>query len=418
MRIQRVLATFATVVLSSIIACGGVCSAAGDPPSPFAATALLSRPGESAEEILIRAHGNDANAIMAATAGYHLGIDGFPYDSRLGAIWGGRLLHLVPHEALALPLLGMVQQKNFADADIGLGLAACHNAKKSAYIPLLEKNGIFTAVQFCAQLEERKKSLSSWEKPYRAIIAKGADAVQKIHEGMTAVRAFRDVPLAPKTLENFLAAYDLLPTEFVVFYAATTHAPANDAPDWSDERLLAFIAACLKAAETKSSAQAALHSASEYAKNILVSRLIMEDGLPLQTIQAAHAMRSGSLSGKDAQILRSIAAHYRKGDAGFPKDAFLARCWLQRAALMGDAPSAAALSTEALFEEKYPEAWAWAWASSAGRQNSPGTPEVAPALALQLRATIEAHAGKNVSEQGKAVAAWLTEERETILATP
>ena len=55
----------------------------GTSSNPFAATGLLAHPDETAEEILIRAHNQDGDAVPLVVAGYTMGIGGFPQDSFL-----------------------------------------------------------------------------------------------------------------------------------------------------------------------------------------------------------------------------------------------------------------------------------------------------------------------------------------------
>ena len=59
----------------------------GTSNTPFAATGLLANPDETAEEILIRAHNQDRDAVPLVVAGYTMGIGGFPQDSFLGYLF-------------------------------------------------------------------------------------------------------------------------------------------------------------------------------------------------------------------------------------------------------------------------------------------------------------------------------------------
>lgn len=362
--------------------------------SPFALTGMLARPDESAEEILLRAHQRDAGATRLAAIGYLQGIGGFPKSPLLASAWAYQLtyyndtesahLFALMHEAYGLKLLG----RN----NIGKGLAICKHALSGEMAPLFKEAGIFDARQYCAglDLENRKNTEPDWEKRYKAVLDENEEIEKRFRSTIATVRAFRDQPCSWLLLENMRFTNNRLePTELLPFYAATTHDPAKETPDWSAERLLLFIDKLHSCSQGESKDFKKL---MDYSKEALINDLILDRERALSVIHSAHDIRNPDYT----KAARAMAAHYRDGSLGFLKNDRLARLWLQQAAFDSDAQSKLLLAADYFAREKYVQAWVWADITIQDKD----VDGKAKKLAVQLMELAEPQAGKNIRETG------------------
>ena len=386
---------------------------AAPPVSPFAATGLLVRPDESAEEILLRAHQLDAQAIILTIVGYLRGLGGFPKDRGLALAWGGWLPYLDSFNSMHLLALMALEGDDIPDRDIGARLANCTFATGDDLAAFLKEKGLFDVKPFCDNLEKRKSSCPDWEKEYNGLRERGQSVEKNLRTAKTAVRAFRDKPCSPSLLEDLMAARESAPSDVLAFYAATTHDPAKDAPDWSADRLLLFLDrldSCARyGSEEKKSApkyedpSTKIAMLADSAKKAATNLLCLDREKVLSVIRNAHsgvriAAANGGPGNSDARLaaVRAMAIHYRDGSPGFVQSSMLASMWMRYAAQENDGKSMLLLAIDLFMEKKY--AGAWAWADIAGKSDSSG--EETKRLAGRLMDMIEVQAGKDIEKQG------------------
>ncbi len=392
--------------------------------SPFAATGLLARPDESAEEILLRAHQLDARAIALAVVGYARGMGGFPRDPALASGWNAQLAAVNDAALTGLLSLMIFEQADFSDDLLSSILAACTLAQGSDLAPIFREKGLFDARPFCESLKKKKSSVPDWEKKYNKLIEFNKIYEKDLQEAIKAVRAFRDEPCSPQLQQDLNTAQETAIPETVVFYAATTHNPAKDAPDWSAERLLLFIDkldSCERY-ENKNPAPGTVSAAQRIkvlartAKEAIREIVSLDREKALSVIRSAHGLGYGK---EHTDAVRSMAVHYRDGSLGFPGRGLLSLLWLQHAAFEFDNESRLLLAMEWFSKKQYAEAWAWADVIGKDKDADEKTKK----LAAMLVAMIENQAGKDVRQDGgrlqalyfqatKALTDWLVQQDE------
>ncbi len=283
----------------------------GTSSNPFAVTGLLAHPDETAEEILIRAHKQDTDAIVLARAGYALGINGFPQDTRLARLY---------------PLKGQEYTNGFLDImefrpNLYLGLLPptpkrCAKAGYSPYAPVFKQAGVFDLDSVCADIgyDQTVSPVSFYD---RAV----ADNPNKV------LIELISRPMRPKDVEDLkltLKPSDVRAHEEYIGQVIATAGNKNATPTERKINLLRFITQ----REKEPFAESAM--AREAALNTLMQTAAADSNekLTSEIIRKAHQ--------GDPVAARQMAENYRTGAMGFPKVPYMAFPWLRRAAIAGD----------------------------------------------------------------------------------
>lgn len=367
----------------------------------FAASGLLARTNESAEEILLRAHQNDRNAIVLAVLGYYQGLGDFPKSLHLASGWVSQLAKVNDPDALCILTLMLWEKSEVPDMDLGGLSAMCPYALKSPLADFLQQSGISDTWRFCEELEKNRSATP--EQGHRH--AESTEALQIIAQDQStiikATRDFRDKPCSPNLAEDFYTAQQKVLPEFIVFYAATTHNTATETPDWSVNRLMLFLDKLNACQHLSAKGSAAAVDADQEWRGYLADRasldiftsLSFNKEAALSTIRSAHAL----VNKESLRAMLDMALHYRLGSLGFVQNDTLSALWLQQAAFACEDEGRLLLALNFFAEKRYAEAWAWA--TIIGK--SEDAPEEIKKSAAQLLAMIETQEGKGIQEKGR-----------------
>lgn len=230
--------TCIAILLASIIVCAKFGGEANAQPS-FAATGLLTHPAESAEEILVRAHNMDLDAIVLTVAGYSLGVGGFPEIYAVGSAWAGVSARVAAPEDVAL--LVTINDLWRDDAKHGPSLLAdCDLAQKSAYAKPLEEAGVFDLSARRAELSSLRGESGEWLKAYQA---RQAQLTQQT-EYFAQMRVFvAELAKRPATEKELLRLKDYITKRFsaLIYFSGTDPAAGGKRSAWSAARSLEFV---------------------------------------------------------------------------------------------------------------------------------------------------------------------------------
>lgn len=310
----------------------------------FAATGLLAFPGETAEEILFRAHTYDNGAMILASLGYLKGMHGFPQDVALSLAWSRLLATVGNVEAYTLTsFLGMDELAEVDESETLMML--CLTVKGNPLIGILQDAGIADIEGRCARLEKESAPdvMAEAAEKSRALRQRVEQAAYDALTLMRALRTRKATPADCKQLEELALVF---PSRTLLFFAATTHDPASEKADPSQERLMNFVAS--QGTDILSGELASLFDAVPYVLPYLNS----SSPVLQETVRQAHA-------GKPSAT-RMLAESYRCGVHGAPQFGELHQAWLQHAAFAGDSSSMLSLITLFLSYENTPVSWAWA----------------------------------------------------------
>lgn len=341
--------------------CGAVHGAEGavsGGTQPFAATGLLIRPDEPAEEILLRAHQGDTRAMLLAVIGYQRGIGGFPKAPVLSLPWIVPLMKLASPEAVALSSL--IVSDDVQQSRLGTRLAYCDSIhEKSELSAALRMGGVYDAKQVCKGLEDAKKENPGWEDAYAAA-THGHNEQSVGRNAMRTVRELRSRNASAKDINALSMAYG---NEFLPFFAATTHDPATAPPNWNAERLLAFLNA-----QAPSAKDVSLDDG--YTLDMINDEIVdeLERKLPKPFINTIDNIRQAHQGNPDAVL--TMALQYEEGDSGFLKSFILSSAWLTYGAYHNDSRCQFRLALLSLYVGN--KALALSWASFA-RDDPHGT---------------------------------------------
>ncbi len=292
-------------------------------PHPFAATGLLAHPGETAEEILVRAHTYDSEAVALAATGYLFGISGFPQDENLALSWYGVGAVQMPH---LMGLFDIMRSETF-----GSGLEAlpeqCYDAQRSVLAPLFKNAGIFDVEARCAHT----KTFTSPYIPDRA----GSPAEIKTERNNTLRNLLAkaiDRPLTRQDtefLKGFLSQYN---KNLLVNYIGAGGKKGFVSAEERNRNLLRFIA------RRKTESFPESKTLHDFAVQGLMFMNFGQASVPffLDVIRKAHA-------GDSAAMLHMVE-NYRTGAMGFCVNPNLSISWMQHAAKTGDGKAWNALS--------------------------------------------------------------------------
>ena len=333
--------------------------------NPFAATGLLAHPNETAEEILIRAHAQDLEAVTLVMAGYALGVGGFPKDPWLFT-WYDYAAYPVQWEETSMFLLLMYQHAYGPPAKIEPYY--CYEASGSFAAPLFRQAEIFNLDAMCAEIgyENKLGGNQDLQKNKELVASIRKELVELIEKPMTKQRA--------KKLA-YLFDSDRTLADFISYHIST----AGNNKASKQERilnLLQFIA--LRKGEPFSES-AKLYEVAVNALEKISLETAYKD-IALETIRKAHL--------GDPAAARQMAENYRSGAMGFPQNSYLAKHWLRRSIDGGDK---IALDTLALYEyslalkdSKYPTETTWQDAQVALIY---GSPELKSAFSFMIKET-------------------------------
>lgn len=378
----------------------------------FASSGLLAKADESAEEILLRAHHFDRGALILTIIGYYQGLGGFPQSPNLAVEWTGQLVKTNDLASLALLSLMIPAELFEADGDAEK-FALCPAALGNPLAPILKQEGLFDVEQYCDKLKETRELTPYWDKRY----ADTAEVIKTVQNGQTdiirAVRAFRDEPCSPELETALYDAQQKAMPDSAILYAATTHNPATESPDWSADRLLQFLdklEACTRQTRNSSSAdrekaERIVDMLTFFGKDAIFSIVAQNRDEILLTIRSAHNLfKQDSL-----EAMRAMAMRYRDGSPGFPHSTLLSDLWLQHAAFACDDHSRLLLALSHFADKRYPNAWAWADVIAKNKDGD----EQSKKMAARLTAMIESRAGNDVRQKGQQfVAAYFKATKE------
>lgn len=291
---------------------------------PFDQTGLTDHGHETAEEILFRAHNGDCRAMVLAVAGYQLGIGGFPRSLFLSQAWVAHIWLSGAVEAGSFAeLIFYAKRDVISTADIPYIVAACEKSKESYLGPRFSKAGLFDAEKVCSEFGEWMIAPNKNERWATHKERKRAGDILILRD------LVRDLVDRPATLDEqqfLLEMAKFFSPEAIFFYAATTHDPNKEAPDWDEIKLRCFL-----------DAQRSFMNAEEFdgnyseGKEISFSELLNkgEEKIKRKSNHDAATVlteiRNAHLGYPDA--LRFMVDKYRTGDFGFPVAEYLSIAW-------------------------------------------------------------------------------------------
>ena len=275
--------------------------------SPFDATGLTARPGETAEEILLRAHGYDPGAVAMTITGYAKGIGGFPKSSLLASGW-----------AYTASDMGMRSTSIFAELAIDRPLdwrsaRECADALQSPFVSAFKQANILDVAAVCIpSLPAKPKDPGFYARRGEANLTNGRTItlLRKAAAGKANAEECEELP------RNFSAEHA---KPILFFYAATTHDWERETPDWQPERLISFIqkSTCPQWEKT--------------AETFLLQHFSADKPSALELFRKAH--------NGDPAAMRIMAINYYTGGQNFPNARFLAEMWIFFGAMQGDSGS-------------------------------------------------------------------------------
>lgn len=354
-----------------------------DSTAPFVNTGLV-RQDESPEDIVMRAHQRDPNAMALVSAGYAWGICGFPRDARLASSWAGQLILSGNTAAAAFSGAQIWSSRRPTSMTLGEKLAEYALARDYAHADAFKKAHIFDLAMLAPHLEAEKKHFPNWEKDFKTRTALFEKTNAAVNAAMTTMRALTSRPATLEEQKSIQETAKDIPVDSLLFYSATSHAPiAGGSPDWRPERLLAFVIA-----QTTSNAPTSQTVLPEFADLVkaagdAAATVAMPQSAVKNLIALAH--------GGDVDAMQKLANLYDNGAPGIIKDRNLATQRHIHAALHGESKPALAAAIRLLADGYAPSAWALA--TLAQKDSEADTPTYK--LAADLAARIDAAMGKD-----------------------
>jgi TPR repeat protein len=369
-----------------------------DSTKRFEKTGLLAHPGESAEEILMRAHRRDTDAMFLAGTGYTWRACGFPPDGDIADAWARQLMATGNSAAASHINLQILFAQNFPDIHILLGyaLAECSLAQKSPYTAISKNAGLVDLDGLCSKLKEAGREYSDWEKDYTDRLATLENQKNRVQDAMRLMRELRTRPATRDEQETVIAFAQDTSTDIVLFFSATTHTPEKEPPNWSAEKLLDFIATQREHLEKERQngggemlamfVELVQEAEKAVERNLLyvpgdkaylptLLRCLIAPDDPLSLIPKAHL--------GDIPSIYALAQHYANGTSGFIRDATLSDYWLQHAAKYGDTKATLLLATRLFVQGEFTRAWAWA-SIAQNESSTDATTKIARNLTTQI----------------------------------
>ncbi|MDR2572985.1 MAG: hypothetical protein LBC94_01345 [Desulfovibrio sp.] len=329
----------------------------------FQKTRLLAHPGETAAQILIRAHKREPDAVFLVVLGYIWGAHGFPRDIFLAIAWLEQLraLEYTPVVHLLTVLMGASLDLDVPTAlGSGVHLADCGLAREASHADMLKNAGLFDLDAICAQTEKAASKFSEvHKKNYAERLAEVAKHKNEIQSVISLMRELRSRPATLDEQEKIVRFTREYSVDTALFFAATNHSPGKGQPDWSAEKLLAFFIAQREDLTRKHQAEVdkpemlrEFFNLTREAGEVFRRRLTNATGNAEALITNAHL--------GDIPSIRAVAAHYANGTADFIKFRQLSNYWLQHAAMRADGEAAFAWAVAAFDIDQLTAAWTWA----------------------------------------------------------
>lgn len=337
------------------------------PSSPFQKTGLLKHNGESAEEILLRAHAHDPAAVALVLMGYQRGLGGFPQSDLLASAWrlyaGQSGLKEAAHLAALIGGVdeGLHQLSGDPEQDGHGGLndkprwigsmlrRSCPKATAGSLAGAFQAAGLFDARRICAELERSAAGVPDrllWPDDLEAFSVDILDMQDHNHAALAhSYKAGGDE--AEKALERFLLG-DLLAGEEHGLYTVAEAAGVGLA----DRDDLALLSGFLLSEPGSGYAKPAWSAwAERRLADLLAAR--SDPGPQLELARRAH--------GGDARTMRGLAVNYLNGSNGFPRSKWLGRNWAFLGAANGDAVCMLLNALQYNSVDSSGPAWAWAY---------------------------------------------------------
>ncbi|MDR2572987.1 MAG: hypothetical protein LBC94_01355 [Desulfovibrio sp.] len=371
----------------------------------FEKTGLLAHPGETAAQILLRAHKREPDAMVLAALGYAWGVCGFPPNMFMAFYWTAEL-EFFGDKATEGLFAVLLWQEYELDASFGGVLARCALARKSPYLNALKGVG-FEFEKICSGTEEDKPNFPGWEIDYEKYMT-GKEKRNK--ERLAFAALMRELRSRPATLDEqdkikrFVWDY----SDMLLFFAATSHDPGKEIPDWSADRLTDFLVVQREQLEKEHQAGkqdmrpefiALIHEAAA----LLARRPPGTPGNMDTLIRNAHL--------GDVTSIRRVAEHYANGTAGFIKSEALSNCWLRLAAMYSDREAALVSAIQLYTRGNLDQAWAWASIFLMCEELD----AISKASAQNLLAKIEAIQGEDKACERESVKTVFLNARDTLL---
>lgn len=358
----------------------------------LAATGMLAFPEETAEDIVLRAHAYDKEAMVLASIGYSYGVGGFPKDAGLGSAWASSLIFSGDYEAWSITALFAAHEASKRPELDESKLLYCYAATSSTLAEVLKKANFGDMESICTPLEKKIGKSKTAE------VYKKAEALKQTGtRGCRDAAAFmRELLARPATdedcqkLDEYLGEF---PAGALLFFVATTHDLASGKADLKLERLLEFLLR-----QKRKNMPSALEHLLQVAADILPYWLDKDFSGLKATIRAAH---SG-----DTTAIRSLAEVYGNGIYGTMEQERLSLGWLQHAALGGDWQSMLRLSIQLFVQDRLPESWAFADIVKDMKVADDRTRK----MAKDLTVTIESRASEEIMIEGVAYSENILDE--------
>lgn len=339
MRLKKSLVLPLLILLICLPACAkNQSTAIQGTENPFAATGLLTHPNETAEEILMRAHAQDPEAMILTATGYLQGIGGFPKDERLASDW---MFACTPDESYpyTVELFSLMFENSYAHYEAPKP-GYCYRARLNFATPLLKQAGLFDLDSVCASVGYDNKNT-------------GYDFESKNSELKKIVIELTNRPLNKQDADELKWA--LVPQNLLLEFLGHQIAMGSKKNTSKLEQrlnLLSFIAQRqteLIPSETKPFPESAqLH---DLAVNTL-ARLNSETSYKTAALEIIHKAHQGDLS-----AVWQMAENYHNGAMGFPKNKYLGMSWLRQAAMAGDKRAVDTFALWAYMENSIYLAW-------------------------------------------------------------
>lgn len=323
----------------------GLCADKAD-EAAFKALGLLADPQERAEDILLRAHAGDTFALALAVVGYDLGVHGFPQDSNLARVmatmasyWGAPRMESFLH--------AFWWRSTRSEDMLSALLCFCKGGAGSPLVERFKIAGLFDLQAMLAELARQYEKTSPETKAaHEQLMQSYWFRVESIEASTKRYRTLTpksDEEAEQQLKEQRTGKFSAAGILQSLFWAATSHDPERERPDWDTERLLDIVR---QRRENRDYIWFAT------ATDVLNSWLLADQEMNRELIRRAHQ--------GEIPAMRAMARNYVAGENAFPEEVFLSRCWLERAALQGDALSMAALAGCEYDAGHIGSAFAWA----------------------------------------------------------
>lgn len=274
----------------------------------------------------------------------------------------------------------------------------CEAGLTSRYVPLFRQAGVFDMEEWCAGVAKAVDEAPGLREELRELKAKNSSLFvtrpgrlkrdDEIADLARAVQSRAATPDELRLMAELTAPEYEKALNCFLFFAATTHAPGSERPDWSLARLMNFAA--MRADPEPGSALV-----REKALNIVKYYGMLDAPSTRDLIRRAHQ--------GDMQAMRAMAVNYETGAMGFFKDSSMRSTWLSLGRSIGDAPTLLFLAASAYDNS---DSWvcvrAWTFAYLAHERGNDKEKE----LAATLMRLCEARMGL------ESVPPWLREEAE------